>query len=485
MDKQWFNDEMNKLEVPTADLHNAIKSGMARAKQEKPVKSWKKQRRWKVVGIAAAVSVVILGSGFFSSYMNSVLAKIPVIGNMYLTFHDSTGEKLLNRDLVKNLDMKVVSAGIEVTATSAYYDAGKIAVTFEVDRSKLAKLHEDIQKFPFYFESMTEGKNLKLDASFDCEYTEDKGLMIIEFYPSEEKLPDNYTLPITLTNVGGTESEWKFDIPVEQLPYTPVDLKGQTYTDKDGEYSITFDQLVTGEETSFIDYTIRTKYEVDGIRIDQLWDNNNGKEIKMEGGAVIKKLQKVGDMYEKRVRSGLAKVPGNTANLHAYIEHTVNEEAVHIPLTTKLPFEFSSKRKEGTTIITDIKHKDGKLFVDYEHKMSEEAKKSFIINQIERPGSPFGLYETAHLTGEKVYNPEKIGQIEPGTFLKWVEKTETRSLDKLQFRAVLNLEGQLDVDGTQLFPAIKNFDKNTYSLKAYLPGEIYTEEVQEFEFKLK
>ncbi|GGE81053.1 DUF4179 domain-containing protein [Priestia taiwanensis] len=485
MDKQWFNDEMNKLEVPIADLNCAIKNGITRAKQEKPLKGWKKQRRWKVVGIAAIVSIGILGSGFFSSYMNGVLAEIPIIGNMYATFHDSTGEKLSNRNLIKKLDEKVVSAGIEVTATSAYYDGGKIAITFEVDKSKLAKLHEDIQKFPFDFESMKDGKNWKLDASFNTEYTEDTGLMIIEFYPSEEQLPDNYTLPITLTDVGGTTSEWKFDIPVQQLAHTSVDLKEQTYKDKEGEYSVTFDRLVTGEETSFIDMTIRTKYEKDTLYINDFY-TNDGKEVKMNGGNVIRKSNKVGDMYKIRVRKGLEKVPASTKDLHIYMNQQIREESVHFPLTTKLPFEFSSKRKEGKTIITDIKHKDGKLFVDYEYKMNEEARKEFIINHMNHPASPLGLYETAYLTGEKVYNPEKKGQVEPGTFLNWVEKTETRSLDKLQFQAVFNLEGQLDLaDGTQMFPPIKKFNMNTYSLEVDLPSEIYREETQEFTLKLK
>jgi Domain of unknown function (DUF4179) len=460
MDKKRLIDELNQIQVPTSELQDAIKNGIARAKkekEEKPVKN--KKNLIRSSGIAAAVTLGVLGSGFIFPQMGGILANFPYLSQVYSTFQDETGETLLNKDLVTELNEEVVSEGVAVKATSAYYDNRKITVTFEVDKEELKVLHEDIEMFPFDFKIIKDGRDWKLDSdvspSFNAKYDEEKGYMIIELIPPGEVPEKNYTLPITLTNVGGTEGEWKFNIAVEQLENKETKI-GQTFTDKNGEYTFTIDKLIHGQGSTIIEHTVRTKYKDDNVDFFFVYDQN-GNEYQFNG-TQERDVKKVGDYFEIKYQTPVTKMPEDIESFTFEMSHHRSESDVTVPVN-KLPYTAQSTRTGEKFIIRSVEQKDRKVIVDYEVKIEDGAYKEHLLDgRLDQLS--FSLYETDFLgKKDKRYDiPEK------GTYLKWNGESKVIHKDKGHIQAIFNLDGELKDDGDYLQPPVKHIDLDKYSL---------------------
>jgi hypothetical protein len=467
MDKNRLTDELNQVQVPASELQEAIKNGIARAKKEKGEKPLKKKTNIiRSSGIAAAVTIGVLGSGFIFPQMSGILANFPYLDKVYSTFHDTTGETLSNKDLVTELNEEVVSNGIAVKATSAYYDNRKITVTFEVDKEDLKMLEEDIKKFSFDFELTKDEYNWKTDpkvsVSFNTDYDEEKGYMIIELTPPDDIPSKSYTLPITLTNVGGTEGEWEFNISVEQLENKEVSLDGQKSTDKNGDYTVTFDKIIHGQGSTIIEYTILSKYEPDSIQVDRVFDQN-GKEYKSIGGPerdvelvngyYRPTYKKVGERFEFKHRTTFEKIPEDINFFTMEISHHRSEADAVVALN-KLPQTIKSKRIDAQVSIKNAEVKDRKLAIDYEIQVGDKNIQEDLLGD-SLQFVQFSLYETEFLKTKKGGTdiPEK------GTFLKWNQDSAIINKDKGHVQAIF------DLDGDDVQSAIKNFDLDEYSIK--------------------
>ncbi|WP_241976835.1 hypothetical protein [Bacillus paralicheniformis] len=64
MDKQWFKNEVNKINVPTKEIRESIDKGINRAKREKRFRP--KHAMKRTIFVSGAAAVLLLGSGFVS-----------------------------------------------------------------------------------------------------------------------------------------------------------------------------------------------------------------------------------------------------------------------------------------------------------------------------------------------------------------------------------------------------------------------------------
>jgi hypothetical protein len=437
MDKNRLTDELNQVQVPTSELQDAIKNGIARAKKEKEEKPIKKKSNIiRSSGIAAAVTIGVLGSGFIFPQMSGILANFPYLDKVYSTFQDKTGETLSNKDLVTELNEEVVSSGIAVKATSAYYDNRKITVTFEVDKEELKVLEEDIKKFSFDFELVKDEHNWKLDASFNATYDDKKGYMIIELTPPEDVELKNYTLPITLTNVGGTEGEWKFNIAVEQLESKETKI-GQTFTDKNGEYTFTVDKLVHGQGSTIIEHTVQAKDEHENVDFFYVYDQDGNKY--QFNGIQERDVKKVGEYFEIKYQTPVTKMPEDIKAFTLEMTHHRSEPNVIIPLN-KLPYTFESTRKDAKVMIDKAERQGDELYINYQIEADNETEE-FLVRKIDQLS--FAIYEAESIPkmDERYEIPEK----DP-------ERIQYKGIDllnaeKRQFQVKHSLQGSLMEDG--------------------------------------
>ncbi|GGE81062.1 DUF4179 domain-containing protein [Priestia taiwanensis] len=480
MDKKRLIEELNQVQVPTSELHDAIKIGIARAKKEKEEKPAKNKKNLiRSSGIAAAITVGVLGSGFIFPQVSSILANFPYLGQVYGSLDDKTGEALANKDLLTKLNEEVVSNGVTIKATSAYYDNRKIAITFEVDREDMVTVEEDLEMFGVDFKVLGDGHSFKKEG-FNMSYDEKKGYIIINFIPTGEAMSSNYTIPIVFTHIAGTEGEWNFNIPVEKLEYKEAKID-QTFNDKNGEYAVTFDKVIHGQGSTSLEYTVLSDYKNDDITFIEVYDQHGRKyratesdvENEKVGDYFERKYKKVGDRFEYKYRMTMEKVPEDIEFLTVNMEHFKEVSNVIAPLKTKLPYEAKSTRSDDKVVINRIEKKGREVLVDYQFVMAN-PNKEYLRDTLDKWG--FSLLEIEHMESNK-----EIKIFSSGEHLSGNQRYEIIDEDTLQFRAIFDLDA-----GDGFNKPIKEFDFKNYAVE--IPIQFMhssAASVQEFKLDLK
>ncbi|WP_440602982.1 DUF4179 domain-containing protein [Bacillus sp. GB_SG_008] len=444
MDKQWFNDEINKIEVPREELQIAITKGMNRAQQEKPVK--RKYKRRKIAWLAAAsVCIGVLGSGFVFPQMNRVLAEVPLIGKVYDYFHDTVGQDLTESKLVTELNQQAVSNGVSVTMNSVYYDSGRISVTFKVDSPEKVSIKNTFANGFYYEFKLVDGSRKWMSAaSWDGKITENGWLGNIHIDYPEKELPPNTTLPITITSIGETRGFWKFDIPVKQLENKKINTQ-QSISSEDQEHTFNFETITVGKGSTTIDY--KAIYPLAGendlARIEKITDDK-GKEIHMSTSGIEFGREKVGDHVESEERSIFGKIPDGAEFITMYPVVRLSEKPAIIKLNETTPFEIKSTRSDMKIIINKIQHKNQRLIVQYTLQNADTKHKS--MDEFINCGEVMNLKDTAYI--DKEFAP--IGHVIKGSTVKVLDK------EKMQFQATFQLDGEYGV---------KNFSLKDYVLE--------------------
>ncbi|KJD53887.1 hypothetical protein UZ38_30265, partial [Bacillus amyloliquefaciens] len=210
MDKQWFKNEVNKINVPTKEIRESIDKGINRAKREKRFRP--KHAVKRTIFVSGAAAVLLLGSGFVSPAMQSVLADVPLFGKAYQQFHDYVGQNLVAGQLVTELNEKASSNNIDVTATSVYFDGGIIGMTFKVKSDTRKDLDDGARMI--HFTLFNGERKWAIASQGDIKKTEDGYTGYIQMGYPDKHIPDKLTLPVTITDINGIRGKWKFDIPV-------------------------------------------------------------------------------------------------------------------------------------------------------------------------------------------------------------------------------------------------------------------------------
>ena len=126
MDKEKWIKEVDSIEVPKEAVFQAISQGIKQA--EKP----RRKKRMIIGALTAAAATLIIGSGFVSPTANQVLAKTPILGELYKKFDDKLGMKLAEEDMVTNLNETITKNGVTLKVTSAYFDGFQVTIVGEV-----------------------------------------------------------------------------------------------------------------------------------------------------------------------------------------------------------------------------------------------------------------------------------------------------------------------------------------------------------------
>lgn len=291
MKEGWHLEKYNAIEVPEKEVREAIRAGIRKAGLSV---SKKKRRKTGPLLLSAAAAALFLASGIFLSPVADALAKVPFIGQLYGNFDDLVGKHLESQQLITRLNQSAADKGIKVKITSAYYDGAILGATFDVN----GKVKGNGSDPPYAFYEIFGGDE-RISDSKELVRLEPKGKgftgHIRLYYPASD-LPENATFPLAFKAIGETEGAWKFNVPVEQLPYEK--LKMDKEVSKQG-IRIHFDSMIVGKASTAIDYTaifpkggeenqVRLEIYDDDGEIKSLMDGID-LEVKKEGQQVIVK----------------------------------------------------------------------------------------------------------------------------------------------------------------------------------------------------
>lgn len=263
MSKDWFNEQIEKIEVPRDDVFSAIHKGIALGRKEKKKKKWLSGLR-KTSFITSSAASILLVSGLIFSPVNQVLANVPIIGGLYDNFNSGMGKGLTASRLVTELNEKATSNGIDVTLTSAFYDGYAIGFTFKANGEDISvSSNQDLGPEAGYSYHLFDGiDNEQWAGTTEGLKKKDNsyiGAFSLE-YP-EKELPKELTVPLVFTHIGGKDGEWKFNVQVQQIPVNKIESNIIT-SSNDGAYSFKMESLIRGEATTVINYhTTIPEYE--------------------------------------------------------------------------------------------------------------------------------------------------------------------------------------------------------------------------------
>ncbi|MFC0190219.1 DUF4179 domain-containing protein [Fictibacillus aquaticus] len=365
MEKAWFDKEVEEIEVPQQDILKAISAGMQKGRLQKK-QIVRKKLATRTGWITSSAAALLLAAGFVSTPVKTVLADVPFLGGIYDKFGSETGKELAQSGLVTKLNEEAVSNNVSLTVTSAYYDGTNVGITFTATGDGLVK--EDIDRngvwvsgFNFYlYEKGEQTENA--GSSSGLKKTENGYEAAVEFEYREKELPEDFTLPITFTNIAGNEGMWKFNVPVKQLPIKTIASNASVKTKTD---SLQLQSVSLAKASTIIDFTWSTAMVAganDSVELKVLDDK--GKQVNNRNGGVLS-VQKIDGMQKKEMRTVLNKVNANAKYLMVYPEISRDEEDT-LHKITAASFKVKSSRSPYSVSITGLKKDGNVLTLDYE-----------------------------------------------------------------------------------------------------------------------
>lgn len=196
-----IKEVIENIDVPMEKLDFAIEKGMG-IQKKKDKKIWKRVILSSVAGIA-----LIVGSGFISPKMASVLADVPLIGFMFnIEEHDKGLETALSDDNKVILNKTVTSNGTALTIEEIVFDGARLNVIFSMPEYK------DLSP------AIISVNGRELNVGGGSKILEDKDVYrgLLEF-PIAEELPDKFDLTLKFLQVGSTTGEWVFSTPIKKV----------------------------------------------------------------------------------------------------------------------------------------------------------------------------------------------------------------------------------------------------------------------------
>ncbi|WP_226658876.1 DUF4179 domain-containing protein [Pseudalkalibacillus hwajinpoensis] len=361
MKENLYKDQYDKIDVPEDELVRSIQSGIDQADGKR---SFKRQRNIKrsIVSTAAAV---VLSATFLSSNVSNALADVPVIGEAYHVFNDMVGRNLTSQQLVTELDEKSSGKGLDVMMTSAYYDGAVIGVSFKVVGDVKEDEFREVNGFYEIYggnEAISDSKEIvPLEKSGD-----DYIGQIQLAYPGKE-LPANTSFPLEFKRIGEKEGSWKFDVPVEQLPYEEVELD-QVRSNEQADVAVQFNSIIEGQASTAINYTGTFPLEGkhDQVRLEVV--DENGEQVNVSRDGIDLETSQENDHI---VVKGRSIIPENLKERTDYIEiqpkvalSGVEDQFIH--LSEKLPIKIESTRQDHVISVNDMKVDGEKVTLDFQ-----------------------------------------------------------------------------------------------------------------------
>ena len=468
MEEKDLKKAFNQIPVPKESVFKAIDDGLKQGNEKKRPQTMKRKLLYGGVASIAILSLTI-SSGFIHPTMNKVLAKTPLVGQIFKDFEDPLGIELAEQNLVTELNKTSTKKGINVTLTNAYFDGYIVSITGHVDgnlkeqnpgESDELSMDENFENYEGDADPWLNGSTAfkKKGDGFDFQMTLN--------YPYEE-LKENFDLPITIHSINGTKGEWKFSVPIKQKKNKAIALDyAKSYPNENVQIKI--NELLFGSVSSTIMLETKTEYENDDIYIGKATDNK-GNELYMDRVWVDK--EKDNELNGVQ-RYSTEKLDPEAKSITFYPSLGLNEPFAEKNLATGTSFTLKSQRSDKSIRVNGIKHEQDKLIIDYHvlgfPKNLKEEKYETLLHNL---GYQFNIVDP------------RIDMDENWPF--YIHRNHVKVLDKdtLHFQSVFDLSGEVVYDG-DMVQKITSFEMDRAILQFDFNPFLDTVELEPFTVKI-
>ncbi|AOZ88088.1 hypothetical protein BK049_04850 [Bacillus xiamenensis] len=364
MERKEMKKLYDEIDVPKVEVTSVIRQAMGDVKAEK-------KRRWFTwnwrTPIYSAIVLIVLyfSSGFLFPSLNTAMARVPLVGQLYMMFHDKVGMSLFQSELVKHVNEGAESRGVTVKVNSVYYDAGRLVYTFTVEnfhtKEDFIPINIDSDQINENFQPNTSGPELK-------KLKDGRYAGRIEFYTNGQMIKQGQKAQLVISKIGDIVGNWRFELPV--VKQKTILLAGQKEVSiLNGRYQLKDIKVENGVNSSVIQYAIDYNgiAKDDEVLIDRMRDNL-GNKYRLETGTRFEEKQ----LSNKKTRINHMTILNQPIDPKAteltffttlWVEH---EESKIIPLQTKLPIQFKTKHYGIGIKINKIEQKGRSVIVDYQ-----------------------------------------------------------------------------------------------------------------------
>ncbi|MBW3112230.1 DUF4179 domain-containing protein [Bacillus sp. MCCB 382] len=466
MDRKWFEEELEKIEVPKDDLYRSISTGIQKGRKHKV-----RRKRLKVsAGITTAAASMILVSGFLFSPVNNALAKLPVLGGIYEKVGSGVGKELYSSDKVTEVNQAATSNGVDITITSSYYDGNVIGVTFKAKGDDLSIEHMDEGNRPVsgYSYHLFDGKEQKQWGAGSSGLKKDGEEFIgsIEFYKDGKELPEDFTLPLTFTHMADVNGTWSFDVPVKRIPSETMQTDARTVS-PDGEFELQMTSVTKGKATTILEYKYTVESEKDSL--DLIVFDDLGNRLSKSSAEVLQ-TKEVHGKVEKTVRELFtSKLNDKAHSLKVQADmKRVDDDALH-SLKSTIPFHIKSPRFGYQITVEDIQNTKGKVTVNF--TIDDIKEKQFRYDILEN------IAQFVQMIPSKDIHRDDKDELDYNKMLNhMIRSTDTKTIDKaaLRYQITFDLPKDADLDDYSLIVPFESLSRNDKPI-----------EMAPFEIKLK
>lgn len=209
----------NKLQNVKVNIPPIVDQGMDKAFSRIPKT---KDHKLKYGTLAAsAVFLCLIVTSFFSPSSARALSRLPLIGSVFQLVGDTGLNFASKNNISTSINKSKIDKDIKITITDVLYDGTRIAIGYTVESKKDLV---EVQKPDISIN----GKELNFtSSSMGNAVDTNKYAGIINVSP-EIKVPDKFSMNLTINKVGETYGNWNFkDIPVK---YQGTKLSAKTIT---------------------------------------------------------------------------------------------------------------------------------------------------------------------------------------------------------------------------------------------------------------
>ncbi|MFZ3579093.1 DUF4179 domain-containing protein [Virgibacillus sp. DJP39] len=365
MDKEHFEKEMNKIEVPKHELFNAIDQGIEKGKRKK---NKKKSKRKLTAIVSSSAAATFLASGLVFAPITNVFASVPVIGSIYEKLSLQIGKELLASDLITDINQEATSNGVKVKVTSAYYDGNVIGITFEASGEDVSYDELKGERGPEagYSYHLFDGVEQKQWSASMTGLTKTANgyAGAIELFNPNAKLPKDYTLPLTFSYMAGAKGNWKFDVPVERIPFDSINAEGDDVSIH-GDYALKMKSVVKGKATTMLEYDVELPEvgKEDNVRLT-VYDNF-GNELSKRGANMLDSELENGIIHKQFRELFPSKIDKDASHLIVKPEIERYERDTIHTLDQSTPFVVKSNRFDYQITVNNVEKRSNRLLVDY------------------------------------------------------------------------------------------------------------------------
>lgn len=211
-----IKQSIDSIPVPFQKLDAAIEKGVkAGQKQSTP----KRKKVMPLLLSSVATISLVIGSGFISPTMASVLAKVPILDSIFKSVGDKGLQVAINDENAMSLNETLTSNGVSLTIQDVLYDGSRLAFSYVQDKQ------EEI--YPLHIE--VNGEVINFSENMTGEYLQNGNYSgLIQVRPTKP-LPNEFDLSVAIHQIGKTKGNWQFETSVIKTNNNSINLTtGQT-----------------------------------------------------------------------------------------------------------------------------------------------------------------------------------------------------------------------------------------------------------------